>query len=118
MKKLKLIMAIIAILVFSNLIFAANPVSENMQSIVEDIFKYLTKDITLSNSQQIALREKTNVYVLKLQNVNELTDSVSKINLKKQIFIDIKLSCDSILTSEQIELIRLKQIENREKMIK
>ena len=56
--------------------------------------------------------------ILKLQNVNELTDSISKINFKKQIFIDIKLSCDSILTSEQIELIRLKQIENRKKMIK
>jgi len=91
MKKQKLIATLIAILIFSNLIFAGNS-----QDIVNKIVSKLSKDITLTDSQKVIIQAKLQTFAVILQNSNSNVDENTK-----QAYHAYHATLDSILTTEQ-----------------
>ncbi|HET7733711.1 MAG TPA: hypothetical protein VFK73_07715 [Paludibacter sp.] len=109
MKTSKLIVAVSAILLFTNLLFAANPQTPDKEDKLADLLiEKMGKDVTLNDSQKISVRQKLKIYILKMQNANEQTNSVDKFALKNQATVDYQLSLDSILTPIQREQLETK----------
>jgi len=91
MKKLKLMTALIAVLLFSDLVFAGNP-----ENLANKIMAKLGKDISLTDSQKVFIQAKLQTFVVTLQNSNSNVDA----NTKKAYHAYLA-TLDSILTTEQ-----------------
>ena len=101
MKTSKLIIAFVAILMFSNVLFAGNPINiGNPDDYATKSVTRLGTEITLTDSQKIILQAKTKAYVLKIQNANSLSDSEQKSALIKS-YREYKAAKDSVLTPIQ-----------------
>jgi len=74
MKKLKLMTAIIAILVFSNLLFAVNPNTETADDISTAMVNNLNNDVTLTSVQKEAIKKKTDEYANNLIQARAMTN--------------------------------------------
>jgi len=90
-KKQKLITVLIAILVFTNLLFAGNP-----QGIANKMVAKLSKDIELTDSQKVIIQAKAQAFAVTLQNTN--TNASTD---QKQVHQAYKATLDSVLTKEQ-----------------
>jgi len=109
MKKLKLVTAIIAIFLISNLLFAGNP-----ENIAVKMIEKLSNDVILTDSQRVVIQTKADEYVLKMQNVNLITNIEEQFALRKQISKEYDASLDSLLTIEQREQLMIKIKERKD----
>jgi len=103
MKTPKLIKATIAILLFSNLLFSANP-----ENIAGNMIAKISKDIVLTDSQKVVIQTKANEFVIKMQSANLLTNEEAKFASKKQASNEYKAILDSLLTNEQRKQLQIK----------
>ena len=114
MKTLKLTTAIIAIFLFSNLLFAGNPkTSGSEDNLADQLIEKMDKDVTLTNSQKVVLKQKLKKYILKMQNAHALKNNDEKLAQKKQASNEYQLSLDSVLSTTQREQLKIK-IKERE----
>lgn len=112
MKKLKLTMAIVAVLLFTNLGFAANPNTKDYtKNLADNMVKSICKDIQLTDSQKLAIQTIAKDYEIKLKNKDIQPNSESKNTLNKQIVLEYRSKLNSILTNEQIDSLRIKRIQ-------
>lgn len=110
MKKLKLIMAAIAISVSINLLFAGNPQDGN-DNLANLLIDKMSKDIILSDSQKVIVKKKIKTFIVKMQNAHTLSNNSEKYALKKQAELDYQFSLDSVLTGAQREQMKVKMLE-------
>lgn len=114
MKKLKLMMAFFAILVFSTFLFAGNPKKSGSEDNLADLLiEKMGKDVVLTDSQKLVVKQKLKTYIVKMQNANALSNIDEKFSEKKQASNEYQSSLDSILTPAQNQQLKLK-IEERE----
>ncbi len=117
MKRLKLMTACIAILVFSNLLFAENPLSVEANNIAGIMTDKLGRDIILTDSQKVIIQQKATAFIVKMQNANSTSSAEDKFTLKKQASDEYEVTLDSLLTPEQRNQIRLKSKERQDAII-
>ena len=109
MKTLKLIMAFIAILFFTNLLFAGNPENFATKKVAK-----LCKDIVLTDSQKVIIQAKAKVFAIKVQNASSLTNNTEKTSILNQAGQEYKTALDSVLTTEQKTQLVTKRNERRD----
>jgi len=109
MKTSKLTTAIIAIFLFSNLLFAGNPKTSGAEDNLADmLIEKMGKDVTLTDSQKVVVKQKLKKYIVKMQNAHVLNNNDEKLAQKKQVANEYQLSLDSILTPTQHQQLQLK----------
>ena len=113
MKTFQFIIAISAILLFSNLLSAKNPLSGTADDFTKRKLMQLTRDITLTDSQKALIETKAKTFAVKIIN----KDSIAYYTAFPQAAKDYKAAIDSILTPEQKTQIVQKQTERREAAI-
>jgi len=112
MKTLKLITSVIAILFLSNLVYAGNPkVSSPEDNLADQLIEKMGKDVTLSDSQKVVVKQKLKKYIVKVQNAHALSNNDEKITKKTLASNEYQLSLDSILTPSQSQQLKLKSEE-------
>ena len=109
MKKLKLMTAIIAILLVSNLAFAVKPLTGDVDEFARIKVKQLNNLITLTDSQKVIIEKKAREFGLKILN----RDSITYQLFSPQYKDEYKMAIDSILTSDQKALFAQKQLERK-----
>ena len=109
MKKIKLLMATIAILVFSNLVFAINPLTGNVDDFAKNKVKQLNNMVALTDSQKVIVEKKAHDFGMKLLN----RDSTTYQAFSQQYKQEYKMAIDSILTSDQKAQLAQKQLDRR-----
>jgi len=123
MKTPKLIVAFVAILLFSNLAFAGNPKKDFTENLANNILSTLSADITnLTDSQKLVIQTIAQEYETKLRNGynnrSSKFDSVFIKNTYKPASIDYQTKLNNILTAEQKEVLVKKIIERSQLAIK
>lgn len=108
MKKLKLMMAIIAILVFSNLLFAAKPLTNDDNNLAGLMVDKLDKSVILTDSQRVVILQNVKAFILKVQNIDTSLSDNEKFKLKKQASDDYDAFLESVLTNGQKETLVMK----------
>ncbi|MDD4991755.1 MAG: hypothetical protein PHR83_05920 [Paludibacter sp.] len=115
MKTLKLITAVIAILFLSNLTYAGSPkVTSPEDNLADLLIEKMGKDVTLTDSQKVVVKQKLTKYIVKVQNAHALSNSNEKFTKKAQASNEYQLSLDSILTNTQREQLNIKIKEREE----
>lgn len=110
MKKLKLITACVAILLFTNLLFAANPKKSASEHAAKMIEK-LTIDVVLTDSQKTIIQKKATDYAVRMQSADSKADKSDKLGMKKEATQTYKTALDSTLTMSQRNELTAKQNE-------
>ena len=114
MKKFKLITAVIAVLVYTNLLFAGNPkTSGSEDNLANLLIEKMGKDVVLTDSQKLVIKTKLKTYIIKMQNAHALTKNDERFSKKEQASNEYQSSLDSILTPTQSQQLQLK-IKERE----
>ena len=112
MKKLKLLLVAIAAFVCLNVVFAENPANKDYtKNMADNMVNHLSKDINLTDSQKMVIQTIAKEYETKLSSVKNQANANSKKALNKQVVMEYRTKLDSILTKEQIEMLRTKRIE-------
>lgn len=115
MKKLKLFLVAIAAFVCLNVVFAEKPANKDYtKNMADNMFNNLSKDINLTDSQKMVIQTIAKEYETKLRSVNNQANANSKKVLNKQVVVEYRTRLDSILTKEQMEMLRTKRIERLE----
>jgi len=109
MKKLKLMTALIAVLLFSDLVFAGNP-----ENLANKKIGLLSRDIALTDSQKVVLQAKIKIFAVKMQNANALSSVEAKRSALNKAGQEYKAVLDSILTPEQKIQLTAKRNERRD----
>jgi len=117
MKKLKLIMAVVAAFVCLDLVFAVNPAKGKNDDLASLVIEKLNKDVQLTDSQKIILKEKFNAFAIKMEDSDKKTKEKDKFDTKKLASDEYEAVLDSILNTQQKEQLSVK-ITQREKKIK
>jgi hypothetical protein len=110
MKKFNLILAVVAVLMFTNLTFGANP-KKNANQIATVMIEKMSADIVLTDSQKVAIKATALELATKVQNANSKSDKTERKTLKKQAFQTFNAVLDSTLTSDQKNLLKTKANE-------
>lgn len=113
MKPFKLIMAVIAVLLFSNFLFAGNPKTSGEDNLADLLIAKMGNDVVLTDSQKVVVKKKLKKYIVKMQNAHALSKNDEKFTQKKQATDEYQFSLDSILTPSQREQLNIK-IKERE----
>lgn len=114
MKKLKFLVTVSAVLLFSNLLFAGNPKTSGSEDNLADLLiEKMGKDVILTDSQKLVVKAKLKTYIVKMQNAHALSNSDEKKSKKNQASLEYQSSLDSILTPSQNKQLKLK-INERE----
>ena len=117
MKKLKFLMAVIAIALFSNLIFAVNPSRKDYtKNLGDNMLKRICKDIQLTDSQKLAIQTLAKDYEVKLKNKDLQTNPELKKTMNSQVVLEYRSKLNNILTKEQMDTLRIKRIQ-RSKLV-
>jgi hypothetical protein len=101
MKTPKLIMALIAIFLFSNLLFAGNPNTETPDDISNNMVEFVHGDVTLTPTQKQTLKKKAKEYAEKLQQARAMDDKDASYAFMKTVSENYQAAMDSILTTDQ-----------------
>jgi len=109
MKKVKLLTALIAVLLFSNLMFAINPLTGNVDDFAKNKVKQLNKMVALTDSQKVIVERKAHEFGMKMLNRDSVTYEVFSPQYKQEY----KMAIDSILTSDQKVQLAQKQLERK-----
>jgi hypothetical protein len=112
MKTPKLISAMTAIFLFS-LLFSTFLFAENPENIATKMVARLTKEIVLTESQQTDIQAKAKEFAVKLQNADSISDPKNKQTYINTAFKLYKQNVDSLLTTEQRQLLVSKRNERR-----
>lgn len=118
MKKLKLMTAIIAVLMFSNLLFAGNPNPETADDVSNNMVEFVHNDVTLTPAQKDVLKKKSKEYADKLMQARAMDDKEASYMFMKDVTENYKAALDSILTPDQKVLKDKKFKERIDKIIK
>ena len=113
MKKVKLLTALIAVLLFSNLVFAGNP-----EILASKMVEKLNNDVQLTDSQKVVLQLKAKEFAVKIRNANSQSNNADKSTSKKQANLEYKTSLDSVLTNDQKTKLNTRITERRQVIIK
>jgi len=105
MKTPKLMTAFIAILLFSNFLYAVKPLTGNVRDFENTKLMQLSLYVNLTDSQKVLVKAKANEYGMKILNKDSITYE-AVLPLAKQ---EYKIAIDGILTNEQKALIAKKQ---------
>jgi len=89
-------MAIIAILMVSNLVHAGNP-----KNLASKMIDKLDKNVLLTDSQKVALQLKATSFAAKMQNTDSQTSPEEKSASRNHAYQEYKTTLDSILTNDQ-----------------
>jgi len=108
MKTSKIMLAIVAIFLCTNLVFAENP-----EVLANKMVAKLAKDVTLTESQKIAIQAKAKELSVKLQNAESIKSSDEKQASLSLIFQGFKQNVDSLFTPEQRKQLQIKRNERR-----
>jgi len=109
MKTPKLITAIIAIFLFSNLLFAGDPNTTNSDDKLADLLiTKMEKDVILTDSQKLVVKQKLKIYIVKMQNAHALSNQDEIFSKKSLATNEYQSSLDSILTPSQNQQLNLK----------
>lgn len=112
MKKLKLIMAVVAAFVCLNLLYGTNPKNKDFTiNLADNMVKSLCRDIVLTDSQKIIIQTSAKEYEGKMKNLKSNANSESKKLNNKQAILNYRAKLNSILTPEQIDTLKMKRIE-------
>jgi len=109
MKQLKFLMALIAILLFSNLVFAVKPLTGDATDFAKNKVKQLNKMVALTDSQKIKIEKIAREFGMKILN----KDSITYQSFSPQYKNEYKMAIDSILTSDQKAQLAQKQLERK-----
>ena len=101
MKKLKLMTAIIAVLMFSNLLFAGNPNTDTSDDISNNMVEFVHNDVKLTPDQKDVLKKKAKEYTDKLMQARAMDDKEASYIFMKDVTENYKAALDSILTPDQ-----------------
>jgi ABC-type Fe3+-citrate transport system substrate-binding protein len=112
MKKLKLMTAIIAILLFSNVLFAGNPNTETSDDISNTMVESTHNDVTLTSSQKEILKKKANEYAVNLLQARAMSDKDESYVFMKTVTDNYQAALDSLLTPDQ-KVLKEKKIKER-----
>ncbi|MDP4238176.1 MAG: hypothetical protein Q8904_01725 [Bacteroidota bacterium] len=113
MKTIKFRMAIVAILLFSNLIFAENPLTiDNVDDFANKRIAGIGADIVLTDSQKVILLASSKTFALKIQNSHSLSNVEQKKAFSKA-FQEYRANIDSVLSKAQKSQLTAKQKERR-----
>jgi len=118
MKKLKLALAGIAILMFAGNLFAADPLITDANNLAGIMVDKLSKDIILTDSQKVIIRQNATAFFGKMQKANSSSSDNDKFKLKKQASDEYKVILESILTTEQKETLLKKAKEREDAIVK
>jgi ABC-type molybdate transport system ATPase subunit len=111
MKTTKLLTAIIAIFLFSNFSYAANPNKLTDEQVTQKLVDKLSNDIVLTDSQKVVIKTKALEYVQKRADSNSKKDKKEKSKLLKQSFQEYMNFLSMVLTEEQKQELIKKHIE-------
>jgi hypothetical protein len=111
MKVPKLILAIIAIFLFSNFSFGANPNNFTDAQVAQKMIDKLSVDIVLTDSQKVVIKTKALEFAQKRTNSNSKKDRKEKNAIRKQSFQEYMSFLSSVLTEEQKQQLVKKHIE-------
>jgi len=112
MKKIKFLVAVIAVLLFSNLLFAGNPKTSGSEYNLADLLiEKMGKDIILTDSQKLVVKAKLKTYIVKMKNAHALTNGDERLSKKEQASNEYQSSLDSILTPAQNQQLKIKITE-------
>lgn len=114
MKKLKLSTAIVTFFLFANSIFAVNPSKIKKDDLANILAEKLNKDVQLTNSQKIAIREYTKAFITTMESADSIPNAKVKLQSKEQVSQNYEVFLDSVLTGTQKEQRKIKRL-NREK---
>ncbi|MFZ4726648.1 MAG: hypothetical protein ACOYMD_14535 [Paludibacter sp.] len=103
-------MAIIAILLYVNLLFGASP-KKNPNQMAIALIEKISADVILTDSQKIFIQTKALEYATNRQTANSKADKTEKAKIKKEAFESYKAILDSILTVQQKSELKAKQNE-------
>ena len=101
MKTPKLTTAIIAIFLFSNLLFAANPKTETPDETSNNMVEFVHNDVKLTPAQKATLKKKAKEYADKLMQARVMDDKEASYALMKTVSDTYQAAMDSILTPDQ-----------------
>jgi hypothetical protein len=101
MKTPKLITAIIAIFLFSNLLFAGNPNPETPDDISNNMVEFVHNDVKLTPAQKVTLKKKAKEYADKLVQARAMDDKDASYAFMKTVSENYQTAMDSILTPDQ-----------------
>lgn len=115
MKTFNLMTAIIAIFLFSNLLFAANPKAALSDDKLADLLiAKMGKEVALTDSQKLVMKKKIKTHIIKMQNAHALGNEDEKNSKKNQETSQYQSSLDSILTPSQNQQLKLKAKEREQ----
>jgi hypothetical protein len=117
MKKLKLITAIIAVFMFSNLMLADNPNIETADNVSNSMVDNLNADVKLTSDQKIAIKMKSTEYALKLFQARAMSNKDESYIFMKTVTENYEAAIDSTLSSDQKILKEKKKAERIQSMV-
>lgn len=109
MKKLKLIMALIAVPFSINLLFAVKPLTGDANNFANKKLMQLSNVINLTDSQKTIIKIKAKEFGIKILN----KDSISYSQILPIAMHQYKIETDSILTIEQKTQLFQKRMERK-----
>ncbi|HRZ96615.1 MAG TPA: hypothetical protein P5084_03590 [Paludibacter sp.] len=101
MKTLKLITFTMIVLLFSSLLFAANPKTETADDISNAMVENMHKDLNLSKDQKETLKKKAKIYADKLIEARSMSNKEASYPFMEIATGEYQLAIDSLLTSDQ-----------------
>lgn len=117
MKKLKLLMAVVAAFVCLNFAFGADPKKDKNDNLADLVIEKLNKDVQLTDSQKMKLKVKFNAFANKMEDADKKSKDKEKFDSKKSAYDEYEAFLDSTLSTTQKQQQILK-ITEREKAIK
>ena len=118
MKKPTFIPAIIAIFIFSTLVFAVNSNQDgNTKNIADNLVSNLCSDVNLTDSQKLVVVKNAKEYELKLQNISQESNKELKSEIMNHAILEYRTVIDSVLTQEQKEVQKTKRIQRYETVL-
>lgn len=114
MKGLKFIAAVTASILCFSFVQGTNPEKGKNDNLAGLVVEKLNKDVQLTDSQKIILKEKFKTFAVKVEDADKQSNEKVKFDIKKTASDEYEHALDSILNPKQKELMREK-ISQREK---
>ncbi len=112
MRKLKLIMTLVAIFVIANFVSGANPAKKDYtKNLANNMVKHLCKDVTLTDSQKVVVQTLAREYETNMKDLNQQANSDTKKTITNQVVLEYRSKLESVLKKEQIDTLEIKRIE-------
>jgi len=110
--------AIIAVLMFSNLLFAGNPNTETSDDISNNMVEFVHNDVKLTPDQKGTLKKKAKEYADKLMQARAMSDKEASYVFMKTVSETYEAAMDSILTTDQKMLKDKKKNERIDEIVR